>query len=585
MSSSLATQLLSPPSCELPNGADLQAGHFRIKETLARGGYGIVYLATDTHAKRSVVIKEFYPPGCRRSGLSVQLSSSSSVTEYEDAKKGFVQEIHLLSRFRFPHIVTLYASFEENNTIYCVMEYLSGETLAKKVDAKGAIQEQEVLTLGLQIGKALDAMHRADVLHLDVTGSNIMLTEDGQAVLIDFGSAREIVTTKSLNTRTLVGTHLQNPPGTPGFASMKQYAPHDTLSPSDDIYQFGATLYYLLTGKIPIESTARDKGSHLKPPHSLNRKVSRAFSEVVMQALHMDESQRPASMAIFIRLLESVQGSGSSVSVQNPIGQPATAATPALFPGAQVFSSLAQVAHGYLAQINLQQATSFATAFWPFILGAVGMTSLLLFLLLQSVNQSQPQVETIPTNSAPSHPVTIVKSPAEDQETSGASAPNLIIRSPASAVRTPSEEHRVTRSPHKNLKLRTSTPNPVKEPSINRKNRIVASLSNPQIYNGGQRAKGRRRIPSAHSSDALQRKKRARQVHISEPDITQVRTRAIVPEPQTERRNRIYVRRTEPRREQPRRRVSISRGFEPDRPPPVETGNFEGFEPDRPPVE
>jgi parallel beta-helix repeat protein len=167
--------------------------------------------------------------------------------------------------------------------------------LAKLVEERGgALSEQEAVGYILKVCEALDVVHKAGYLHRDIKPDNIIVCGDGRVVLVDFGAARSFMAGKTGKMTVIL---------TPGFAPYEQYATMARFGPTLDIYALGATLYYLLTGEVPISAPDRAIGVELRGVREINGRVSRQVEEAVMKAMAMRVEERPQSVGEFVRLL------------------------------------------------------------------------------------------------------------------------------------------------------------------------------------------------------------------------------------------------------------------------------------------
>lgn len=284
----------------LPPGTTLQNGTYTLNGPLAQGGFGIIYAAHDDKLDRLVAIKELFIEGSIRYEEQVQPGLASDPRDYDRAIAKFMEECATLSCFDHPGIVKVYNCFEENNTVYMVMEFLTGKTLFQLVDERGWLPEAEALRIVRQVATTLQVVHEHDLIHRDITPGNIMVCRDRRVVAIDFGLNRKIGETQGFSTRPLTCTTRF---GTGGFAPLEQYG---TQSPGTytDIYSLGATLYFALTGTPPIEAPDRAGGHKLPPPAQLNQHVSSYVNEAILAALEMDTARRPQTAAAFLKLLE-----------------------------------------------------------------------------------------------------------------------------------------------------------------------------------------------------------------------------------------------------------------------------------------
>jgi serine/threonine protein kinase len=160
----------------------------------------------------------------------------------------------------------------------------------------GALSEQEAVGYILKVCEALDVVHKAGYLHRDIKPDNIIVCGDGRVVLVDFGAARSFMAGRTGRMTVIL---------TPGFAPLEQYAEQAKRGAYTDIYALGATLYYLLTGEVPISAPDRAIGVELRGVREINGRVSRQVEEAVMKAMAMRVEERPQSVEEFVRLLTS----------------------------------------------------------------------------------------------------------------------------------------------------------------------------------------------------------------------------------------------------------------------------------------
>jgi serine/threonine-protein kinase len=278
----------------LPSGTQLHGGHYAVGRVLGQGGFGITYLGSDARERRTVAIKEFFPFGSQRHGREVRPAGVIAAADFESARTRFADESHILGRFSHPGIVAVYDTFSENNTSYMVMEFLRGKSLGVLLEERGVIPEREAVGYIRRAGEALEVVHAASLLHRDLKPDNLIVTEDGRVVLIDFGTARTFAAGKTGRMTTMV---------TPGYAPLEQYGREVRFGAFTDIYALAATLYHLLTGQMPAPATDRASGVDLKPPRAVNPAVSQTVSDAVMWALEMRIDRRPQTVRAFIDAL------------------------------------------------------------------------------------------------------------------------------------------------------------------------------------------------------------------------------------------------------------------------------------------
>ncbi|MFN3649139.1 MAG: protein kinase domain-containing protein [Armatimonadota bacterium] len=300
----LAAGGAAPRSHILPPGTRLQNGLFTVGKLLGQGGFGITYQGSATSKGRPVALKEFFPQGSVRHGLRVIPAGGMLESDFESARQRFLEEARLLERFQHPSIVDVYATFEENDTAYMAMELLRGKTLGAFLETRPTMEEAEAVACIRKAGEALAAVHAEGLLHRDLKPDNLMLTDDGRVVLIDFGTAREFAAER---------THRMTAMLTPGYAPLEQYSQQGRFGPYTDIYALGATLYHLLTGVMPVSALDRVQGVELPSPAKLNPRVRRPVSDAVMWALEISVKDRPQSVGAFLAAL-----SGQAAAPRSP---------------------------------------------------------------------------------------------------------------------------------------------------------------------------------------------------------------------------------------------------------------------------
>ena len=198
----------------------LQGGRYKIIKTLGKGGFGITYLALQSGLERQVAVKEFFMKDCcerNESTSHVTLGTSGAREQVSRFREKFLKEARNIAKLNHPNIVRIIDVFEENGTAYYAMEYAEGGSLKDKVEAQGHLSESVATRYIAQVAEALDYIHQRKMNHLDVKPGNIMLTENDDAVLIDFGLAKQYdAVTGGQTSTTPVGI-------SEGYAPMEQY--------------------------------------------------------------------------------------------------------------------------------------------------------------------------------------------------------------------------------------------------------------------------------------------------------------------------------------------------------------------------
>ena len=279
----------------LPPGYRIE--EYELVRVLGSGGFGITYLGYDHHLDKAVAIKEYLPNdlAVRGDNHSVLPKSTQDKADYEWGLARFLNEAQTLARFDHRHIIKIHRFFRAHGTGYSVMEYAEGETLSELLQRKGTLTEAELKRILFPILDGLEAVHQADFLHRDIKPGNIVIRDDGSPVLIDFGSARQAVVSKSRSVTAIV---------TPGYAPIEQYSAKGHQGPWTDIYGLGAVCYRCLTGTPPDDATERLREDPLVPAaRRCEGKASASLLGAIDRALRVDEGERPQTIAAWRKML------------------------------------------------------------------------------------------------------------------------------------------------------------------------------------------------------------------------------------------------------------------------------------------
>lgn len=321
-------------STQLQPGTVIHGTHndYRIERVLGQGSFGITYVANvrlkgrlgAIESAAMVAIKEFFLRDVSsRNGLRVFSVSDSTLCS--DYRRDFLREAQNLSRLDNDHIVKVLETIEENDTVYYVMEYLSGGNLDQHILSHGKLSCREALDIAIQIGEALKCMHAQHMLHLDLKPLNVMRGEDGHIVLIDFGLSKCFGADGQPESSTRIGQ------GTTGYAPIEQHSfkKADGFMPTLDIYALGATLFKMLTGSVPPEaSVVLNEGLPVDELSSAG--VPPAVIAFVERAMQPLRRMRHQTVGEFVdeaqRLLASAPSSvgrpaSPSADVPTPVGE------------------------------------------------------------------------------------------------------------------------------------------------------------------------------------------------------------------------------------------------------------------------
>lgn len=241
-----------PSSDELAVGTRLLFGQYTITSFVNSGGFGIVYLATNS-LDRTVVIKECFPSAyCRRIGDTVGSRSRAQADDFRAAVRHFVQEAVTLSQLSHPNIVKVHQVFECNETAYMAMDHIKGYDLLQTVEGSAPpLSPKDIIAHLNTMLDAIGHVHAHGLLHRDISPDNMILdVEKGQPVLIDFGASRKEVTRKS---RAVSGLRVVKD----GYSPQEFYVSGSKQAPCSDLYALAASFYHLISGETPKTSQER----------------------------------------------------------------------------------------------------------------------------------------------------------------------------------------------------------------------------------------------------------------------------------------------------------------------------------------
>ncbi len=285
-------------------GKTLQRGKYTLEQELGRGGFGITFKATHQYLGQLVVIKTIN-------------ESLRQDPEFVKFQRSFQDEARRLALCVHPNIVRISDFFVEDQLPYMVMDYIPGQTLDQVVSSQ-PLAESTAINYIQQIGAALQVVHQNNLLHRDVKPQNIILRQGTQeVVLIDFGIAREF-TPGSTQTHTGMVSD--------GYAPIEQYLTQAPRTPATDVYGLAATLYTLLTAKVPIASSLRDRVP-MPAPRDLQPQLSVAVNQAVMRGMAVEARFRPNAITDWLSLLP--------IAAQKSLTPQHTAATLAFIPQPQ----------------------------------------------------------------------------------------------------------------------------------------------------------------------------------------------------------------------------------------------------------
>ena len=262
-----------------------------IGNILGKGGYGITYIGYDMLLEYRVAVKEFFPDEMvdrGEDGKTVLVLDEVNGDEYQKETTAYLREARILAEFsKFPGIVAIKDLFYENNTGYLIMEYLENGNLRKYVDNHGGwLPVNETLELMEPVINILGKLHKSGLIHRDISPDNIMVEDDGNVKLIDFGGSKKLGIS---NQQVFLGKW--------GFAPLEQMLSKiSEQGPWTDIYGLCATLYCIITGDVPQSSYERNEKDELIDISQYTISIDKRIAAAIMKGLSMDARNRQQSI-------------------------------------------------------------------------------------------------------------------------------------------------------------------------------------------------------------------------------------------------------------------------------------------------
>lgn len=271
-------------------------GKYLVGRVIGKGGFGMTYIGWDFYQSKRVCIKEYFPRGIAArvsdtSMISIDLHHTTNTeiaqTAYLSGLQNYLQEAANLSVFYdLPGIVSVRDFFYGNNTAYIVMEYIEGVHLKQYAKQFGGkYTPEQLLPLMRNVIASLGVIHRANIIHRDISPDNIMISPDQNVKVIDFGAATMY---NGAGENSVVLKH--------GYAPIEQYDKNGNQGPWTDIYSLCATMYYLLSGVKLQKSVERQEHDHVRCLQAVGVPIGEELDAAIMKGLGIEIPDRYESM-------------------------------------------------------------------------------------------------------------------------------------------------------------------------------------------------------------------------------------------------------------------------------------------------
>ncbi len=347
---------------ELSEGSVVD-GRYRVLRRIGSGGMADVWLAEDRHLQRQVALKVLH----------------SRFAQDREFVERFRREAESAAGLNHPNVVSVYDRGEVDGTYYIAMQYLEGRSLKELIDV-GLTPEQSVYLIR-QVLEGARFAHRHGIVHRDLKPQNVIVDDDGKAVVTDFGIARA-----GVSEITQTGSVM----GTPHYLSPEQ-AQGEDVTPVSDLYSIGVMLYEALARRVPFEGESavavamKQVSQAPQRPSSINPEVTPALDSVVMRALEKSPGERFQNADAFIAALDAALKAGEELrggtAAFAPL--PPTVAVPAAAEAAE------------MDELEAEQRKR-RRRIWILAAIAVALAALLAFALTRSTTTEIPNVTDSP---------------------------------------------------------------------------------------------------------------------------------------------------------------------------------------------
>jgi len=286
-STPVSTETYVTPTAVLKVG-ELFADRYHVIEEVGRGGMGTVYKVLDTEINEKVALKLLKP----------EISADEKTIER------FRNELKVTRKMSNKNICRMYHLGKRQQTRFITMEFIPGEDLKSTLHRVGSLNMEKAIHITKQICDGLVEAHKSGIVHRDLKPQNIMIDKGGNALIMDFGIARSLVSHGITETGVMIGT--------PEYMSPEQVEGKD-IDQRSDIYSLGIILYEMVTGDVPFKGSTpfsiaiKHKSEFPKAPREMNYQIPEALNSVILRCMEKEPEQRYQKVDVFKTELEKIE--------------------------------------------------------------------------------------------------------------------------------------------------------------------------------------------------------------------------------------------------------------------------------------